>query len=229
MNYLIEECAEGTLSRRKATLSSRRRWEPDQKRIVVQNPRSAAKYVALRLLVVSSCLLFLAGIPASGQQLVQNGGFETGNFTNWTQSGNTNYTTVATNSLYAHSNAYGAQLGPSGSLGFISQFLSTTPGQSYLLSFWLDSPDGGTPNQFQVSWNGATIFNQTNIAAIGWTNLQFIVRATGKNTMLQFGFRDDPSYLGLDDNYVIPKVTTNAAVAIYGALQGGANYCAGEA
>jgi hypothetical protein len=50
-----------------------------------------------------------------------------------------------------------------------------------------------------VAWGGQTLFDQTNIAAIGWTNLQFTVSATGTNTVLEFGFRDDVSYLGLDD------------------------------
>jgi sugar lactone lactonase YvrE len=148
-------------------------------------------------------LFLLAGIPAAGQQLVKNGDFESGDFSLWTQSGTVNGTVISTNSLYAHSGAYGAQLGPSGSLGFISQSVPTTPGQTYFLSLWLESPtnNSGTniPNEFQISWNGSVIFDQTNIAAIGWTNLQFAVVPTGTNTVLQFGFRDDPIYLGLDD------------------------------
>jgi hypothetical protein len=75
-----------------------------------------------------------------------------------------------------------------------------------MLSFWLDSPDGETPNEFLVSWNGATLLDKTNLAAIGWTNLQFAVTATGTNTVLQFGFRDDNTYLGLDDIRVVRMV-----------------------
>jgi hypothetical protein len=55
-----------------------------------------------------------------------------------------------------------------------------------------------------VQWNGTTIFNQTNMPFTTWTNLQFIVTATGASTVLQFGFRDDPYYLGLDDISVTP-------------------------
>jgi sugar lactone lactonase YvrE len=135
--------------------------------------------------------------------LVLNGGFEMGTFSGWTSSGNFTYTTVVTGAAYAHSGTYGAQLGPSGSLGYISQTLATTAGKSYLLSFWLDSPNGQTPNEFLVSWNGTTLFDQPNLGAVGWTNLQFLVSATGTSTVLQFGFRDDPSYLGLDDISVV--------------------------
>ncbi|HEY1717245.1 MAG TPA: hypothetical protein VGH42_03000 [Verrucomicrobiae bacterium] len=160
------------------------------------------KIVVGSLFQLTALFTFLIAIAASsalGQQLVQNGDFESGGFSDWIQSGNTNSTLIATNSSYAHSGIYGAQLGPVSSLGFISQTLSTTPGQTNFLSLWLDSPDGRVTNEFQVFWNGTNIFDQVNIGAIGWTNLQFAVVSTGANTVLQFGFRDDPSYLGLDD------------------------------
>jgi len=148
--------------------------------------------------------LYIASSPI-GQ--VQNGGFESGTFTNWMQSGNLDGTDVVTDTNYVHSGTYGAQFGPAGSLGFISQMLATTPGASYVLSFWLGSPDGLTPNEFLVSWNGATLFDQANLPAIGWTNLQFSVTATGSTAIVQFGFQDDPTYLSLDDISLAPPVS----------------------
>ena len=47
-----------------------------------------------------------------------------------------------------------------------------------MLSCWLDSPDGLKPNEFLVSWAGTTLFDQTNLPALGWTNLQFNVTAS---------------------------------------------------
>ena len=152
--------------------------------------------------------LTLPFILLVGQPLVQNGGFETGDFTGWTLSGNPTYTYVTSgNSQFVYSGTYGAELGPYGSLGYLSQTLPTFTGQNYLLSLWLDSPNVAgtlTPNEFSVSWNGSTIFDQTNVAKIGWTNLQFLVTATSPGTVLQLGFRDDPYYLGLDDISVTP-------------------------
>ncbi|HEX9048159.1 MAG TPA: protease pro-enzyme activation domain-containing protein [Verrucomicrobiae bacterium] len=145
----------------------------------------------------------IAAVPFTlsiGQPLLVNGGFETGNFSGWTQSGNTAYTTVASyNSAYVHSGSRGVQAGPSATPGYLSQTVATTPGQAYLLSLWLRNASGQTPNWFQVQWNGATVAELANLATTGWTNLQFIVTATGSSSSLQLGFQDDPYYLGIDD------------------------------
>jgi subtilase family serine protease len=138
-------------------------------------------------------------------QMLQNGGFETGDFSYWTLSGDTN-TTFVYGGL-KHSGSYGALLRTPDSLGYgyLSQTVLTLPGQNYLLSLWLDSPSNPgsghptTPNEFLVVWNGTTLFDQVNIPVIGWTNLQFIVTATASSTVLQFGFLDNPWHLGLDD------------------------------
>ena len=143
-----------------------------------------------------------------GQPLLQNGGFELGSFANWSQSGNTNFCSVTTgNSQFVHSGTYGAKMGPSSTLGYLSQTVPTFAGQTYVLSFWLSSPNVSgtlTPNEFSVSWNGSTLYDRTNVGKIGWTNMQFTVMAAGPNTVLQFGFRDDPYFLGLDDVSVTP-------------------------
>ncbi|MFZ0826530.1 MAG: S8 family serine peptidase [Verrucomicrobiia bacterium] len=144
-----------------------------------------------------------------GQPLVQNGGFETGDFSFWTLVSD-QFSFVDNGSITGilpHSGSYFAALGQSGSVGYLSQTLSTVANQAYLLSAWFNSPTysgGNTPNEFSVSWNGSTLFDQVNIGPIGWTNLQFIVTATSTNTVLQFGERVDPWYLGLDDVTVVP-------------------------
>jgi hypothetical protein len=155
-----------------------------------------------------------AGLAASlpftinvGQSSVNNGGFESGNFAGWSLNASSKYDFVTTSSGLVHSGSYGAALGQTGSLGYLNQTLATSPGQNYLLSLWLDNPDnpaGATPNQFLVQWNGTTLFNRTNLPFMAWTNLQFIVTATGTSTVLQFGFQDNPYYLGLDDISVLP-------------------------
>jgi hypothetical protein len=155
-----------------------------------------------------------------GQSVVQNGGFETGDFSFWSLSaGASSYNTVVSSGDYGgyfvHSGTYGALLGQQGSLAYLSQTLPTVPGQAYLLSFWLENPDvvftgGVTPNQFQVNWNTNspsvnTIFYQNNMPALDtWSNMTFIVIATGNSTTLQFGNQNDPAGFGLDDVSAVP-------------------------
>jgi len=136
--------------------------------------------------------------------LIANGGFETGDFSGWTQSGNTNSTSVTTNSAYKSSGYYGAKCGPIGSLGFLSQDLNTLAGQTYLVSCWLNNPSGGTPNEFQILWDGVKVLDFTNWFSTTWINPQFFITASSTNSTLQFGFDDTPSYLALDEVTVQP-------------------------
>jgi hypothetical protein len=145
----------------------------------------------------------------SSPNLVLNGGFETGDFTNWTVTGNNGYTDVE---RIAHSGTYAAHLGPIGSLGFITQTqtLSTIPGAQYTFSYWLEV-DSGTPNRFEVNWGTQTVFDRTNMAAQGYHLYTFTVTATSTSTSLQFGFRHDPAWFNLDDISVQLNQASNHA------------------
>jgi Pro-kumamolisin, activation domain/Viral BACON domain len=171
---------------------------------------SLAYGVYTATVVITNTAGVVANLPFNisvGQPIVVNGGFESGNFNGWTLNGSTRYNVVTTTSGLVHSGSYGAGLGQTPGLGYLYQTLPTVPGQNYLVSLWLDNPSnsrGATPNQFLVQWNGTTLFNQSNIPFISWTNLQFIVAATSTSTVLQFGFEDTPYYLGLDDVNVTP-------------------------
>jgi hypothetical protein len=149
---------------------------------------------------------------------VGNGGFETGDFTDWNYVGDTNLSfalaaddvdVAGTNALdgesdglFVHSGLYGAYLGQYPTDGSLSQAVATTAGQPYLVSFWLTSvayEGATTPNDFAMSWNGSTLYAQTNLGAFGWTNLQFVVPATAASTTLKFDFNNVPAGFGLDD------------------------------
>ncbi len=165
--------------------------------------------------------------------LVLNGGFETGDFFGWTLNADgglydlvdTFYQSTEGMQPHAPSSCF-ARLGQMYKLGYLSQTLATTPGGKYLLSFWLNSPDGLTFNEFQVSWEGNTLFSAINLPRTGpdpatsWTNLQFAVTATAGSTVLEFGFRDDPTALGLDDVSVVPASPAPIPLAIQPATGG---------
>lgn len=133
------------------------------------------------------------------ESLVQNGGFEMGDFTNWALSLTGTNSVVTNNSLYVHSGLSGAALSSQGLLSTLSQTLPTVPGQLYWLSLWLDNPHDSKPNEFMVAWDSTTLFDETNLRAIDWENLHFLVTAVQTNTLLAFAFQNGKSKLGLDD------------------------------
>ena len=148
---------------------------------------------------MSLVLVMLPGLALSAP-LVTNGGFETGDFTGWTQSGNLGFTGVA--DYAAHSGNYGAFFGEVSSHGFISQTLPTVNGGIYDLHFWLQNNTGPSYgfNEFQVIWGDNTIRDQTNLDGFSYESVSFPgLIATGLTTKLTFGFRQDPSYFYFDD------------------------------
>lgn len=148
--------------------------------------------------------------------LVQNGGFETGDFTGWTLAGDTIIGNVTYNVVAAlgefpdtvHSGFFGAFLGEGGYAATLDQTLVTQPGTWYQLSFWFANPIAGTNQLFSVEWNGTTLLALTNPPAFDWTNFTQTVYAANTNGTLHFAVENDTNYFGLDDVSVtaIPPV-----------------------
>lgn len=142
-----------------------------------------------------------------GQSIVQNGGFESGDFSLWTLVGTGPEINFVDNGppITPHSGTYAAALGQVGAMATLSQTLPTLPGQRYLISFWLSNPGSARQTeQFMVNWNAGKIFGITNPPIFNWTNKLFIVTAAATNSTLQFSARNDPNYFGLDDISVTP-------------------------
>ena len=143
--------------------------------------------------------------------LVTNGGFETGNFSGWTQGGNTGFTSVDLS--IGHSGIYGAKFGPAG-IGTISQNIITTPGQTYEVSFFLN-PDGNQPSFFSASFAGFTGVTLTNPSNAPDTQHTFQAVASASTSALSFSFRDDLGFILFDDVSV-----TQTAAAVPGSIAG---------
>ncbi len=156
----------------------------------------------------------VSGVVSVG--IIQNGGFETGDFSDWTLAGNPNSSTNFLNGVvgvgtlsdgsgpsFIHSGNFGAFLGDT-NLAYLSQTIQTTPGQSYLLSFWLDNPVNGAGQQFLVDWNTNRVSTNriyfiSSPGVLAWKQLTFVVKATDTNATLQFGAENPPDGFGLDD------------------------------
>jgi hypothetical protein len=170
--------------------------------------------LALLALVCAAALPLSAGsasvCDAQAGNLVANCGFETGDFTGWTWGGNTGATGVTSGAFYAYgganSGSYYAFLGPVGSDGILSQTLTTNPGDTYTVSFYLDAVGDGS-SDFSALWNTNVLMSVgTPNTGDVWTQYLFTVTGTGSDT-IQLNFRDDPAYIALDDIVVLDAGT----------------------
>jgi len=143
-------------------------------------------------------VMFVAN-PAQAANLVVNGDFNTGDFTGWTQSGNTALSDIVNNSS-AYNGTYYYRSGAQDSLGYISQTLTTVAGNQYDLSYVLRI--GGNINQFQVLIDGNSIsaLNLVNVASqSSYSPYSYSFAASSSSTTLTFGFQNNPSYTRLDN------------------------------
>src|SRR4029077_11878699 len=92
-------------------------------------------------------VLASAAVSAHAQNLVANPGFETGNFTGWTLSGDTGFCGVTNQN--PHSGRFCAVLAtqhrPPPDYGFLDQTITTVVGQLYHVDFWLANIGNLTP------------------------------------------------------------------------------------
>ncbi|MFT3686635.1 MAG: hypothetical protein QM783_17240 [Phycisphaerales bacterium] len=169
------------------------------------------KAIALSVLATAT----FAGI-ASAQ--VTNGSFETGDFTGWSQFGDTSATFVYDSGAVGVTGQDGVYSGFFGSIfgvGGISQVVSVNAGDSVTLSFWLANL-GGTPNSFSVSFDGNTLMSFSNGPGMGYTHYSFDVTVGASNPTLSFSFYDEPSYILLDNVTVTPAPGAAAALGLAG-------------
>lgn len=173
-------------------------------------------------LVASVCLGLLAATRVTGQIIV-NGGFESGSFSpGWSllsdpQNGVHTLVTSLEDGIVPFAGSFFATFSNSLSQASgITQSLTTTPGQSYVLSYWFtNSADSDTGNEFKVMWDGSTLTDLVGFSSLGtvWTNATFFVTGTGTDTLAFSGFQD-LGWNGLDavSLTAVPESSTCAAL-----------------
>lgn len=154
--------------------------------------------------------------PACDQvagNLVQNCGFETGDFTGW----NTSFAAVGSylgvQDLNANSGIDSAYFGASGALSdsITSQHVyNSTNGNLVKVSFWVENLGSELPDntaEFHAYWNGVDIWDAPT-ASFGYTQVSFQFTADQFDNTLSFGGRERFGQYQLDDVVVTAPEST---------------------
>ena len=150
-------------------------------------------------------LLLVAGCTALAHhavqaQLIQNGGFETADFTNWSTAGTVQIQTGSAGSNYVHSGSFGVTLGS----GILSQSFATTPGQIYRVEFFMNAIEGGDVGLLDIRWGNSDIPANLDLGTVtllhsfdnpdpipdpGWHKYSYDLLALGTTGTLEFEFQ----------------------------------------
>ena len=143
------------------------------------------------------CVLTLAGTQAYAN-LVQNPGFETGDFTDWTK-GNPaffNYGSLV-HSTDPHSGTYSAFLEAAPGTATLSQAIPVTAGDVFDVSFWLATVSGDG-SSFGAYFGGVLLLSGAGSGA-GYNEYNYTGLAAGTG-VISFSFaRGDGDAFELDD------------------------------
>jgi PEP-CTERM motif-containing protein len=187
------------------------------------------KYITFTCIV--ACLFFAAAqskaspdCTAVAGNLVANCGFETGDFTDWTLSGND--VPGELNNLYGvegvdpvdgispHSGSYQtyiADLDPNATT--LAQTIATTSGDQYTITFWVaqdTAPSDEYGNELLASFGGTSLVDDSDVAVEGYTEYSYAVDATSATSELDLTLGNDLGEFLLDDVSVVdttPVVT----------------------
>lgn len=164
-------------------------------------------------------LASVTALPAQAN-LVNNGGFETGNFSGWSLQSAGAGSNFGVSGSPVHSGSFAANFSANqGQYDSIFQNLATTQGQTYTINFWVHNL-GVENDSLQVLWDGNIVLDSTPIAAAleDWTHFSLDVTATQNfSSQLMFRLYDGNAQASLDDiSVTAAAVPEPASMAILG-------------
>jgi hypothetical protein len=169
----------------------------------------------MRITLTCVAVLFLLSAGTANANLIVNGGFETGDFTGWTLTGATeNGVDYGISTDQPYSGMYSAWFGAVEGMTYLSQSISTTPGQTYAASFWAAMYNEGdeSQNEIQVFWNGTDVLDASDVPAMPWTFVSDTFTATSSSTEVTFGFNNVPGWFVLDNVDIEPAPEPQASI-----------------
>ncbi len=189
--------------------------------------------ISVLFLGLLSTSLATAGLTSScgtvAANIVQNCGFETGDFTNWTLSGNISNpgdNFYGVDAFDANSGNFGAYLSEDsetdgGAALVMSQTLALQPSTMYSISFYLaqfNPPSGTYTHSFVVSFDGTTLTPAIPSSLDAYTqfNYTFTTAASGNNDILSFAIVNDDDFYSLDDIVVTGESPEPSSILLLG-------------
>jgi MYXO-CTERM domain-containing protein len=162
----------------------------------------------------------LAAAAANAQ--LTNGGFETGDFTGWSQFGDLSFTGVTSGTLNGvgpQEGAFHAYFGPIGS-GGISQAIAANTGDTLTITFMLGNNPYNSPfpdDSVSVDVGGVNLAAATNVGSLNYGGLSFTLTSPVDNPVLSFTFHNAPDYWLLDNVAVnVTQTPAPGAAAVLG-------------